>query len=104
MQDCKLTTIDNPFNPFTQSRDWLNFDVKHGYNTQRWIAFFSVMSPKMDDEIIELEVDAAMNEVLEVNPYGMHIKVYKDEADVLIPLANKAYKDSLKQENNKQSA
>lgn len=99
MQDCKVTTMDNPWNPFTHPRDWLRFDTNHGYNTQRWIAFFSVMSPKMDDEMIELEVDAAMNELVEVNPYGLHMKVYKDEADVLIPLANKAYKESLKNSN-----
>lgn len=28
-----ITTIDNPFNPFTQFDDWNKFDCDEGYNT-----------------------------------------------------------------------
>ncbi len=28
-----LTTIDNPFNPFTEWADWYRFDTDMGYNT-----------------------------------------------------------------------
>ena len=28
-----LTTIDNPFNPFTNFDDWYAFDTSKGYNT-----------------------------------------------------------------------
>ena len=27
-----LTTLDNPYNPFEQFDDWLNYDKQYGYN------------------------------------------------------------------------
>ena len=32
-QQCMLTTIDNPFDPFEQFYSWFLFDVEKGYNT-----------------------------------------------------------------------
>ena len=31
--DCRLTTFDNPFDPFDQFTSWLLFDKAKGYNT-----------------------------------------------------------------------
>lgn len=28
-----LTTVDNPYNPFTQFDDWYDYDMMKGYNT-----------------------------------------------------------------------
>lgn len=94
MDDCVLTTIDNPWNPFTHPREWLAFDTAHGYNTNRWVAFFSRDSSRFDDEFRDKEIEYAMNKVLEINPFGLHMKVYKKEADTLIPIANKVYHES----------
>lgn len=91
MSECMVTTIDNKWNPFTQQREWLRHDIDHGYNTQQWIAFLAKVSPKMDDAMYESEVEWAMHELVRINPYGMHLFIFKDEADKLIPLANAAY-------------
>ena len=32
-----------------------------------------------------------LEQLYEINPYGLHIKVYKDEADYLIKIANSIY-------------
>lgn len=29
----RLTTVDNPYNPFTHFSEWFAFDSFHGYNT-----------------------------------------------------------------------
>lgn len=89
--DHALTTMDNPWNPFTHPKEWLQYDIDHGYNTDRWIAYFCDATNEFFDEMRDLEIDYAMNKVLEVNPFGLHIKIYKNDADSMIKLANKVY-------------
>jgi len=38
MQEAMLTTIDNPFNPFTQFDEWKDFDETQGYYTCPYLA------------------------------------------------------------------
>ena len=33
MEKYRLTTKNNPYNPFTQWNDWYFFDLSKGYNT-----------------------------------------------------------------------
>ena len=33
MNNCALTTFDNPFNPFENFDEWFAYDIQHGYNT-----------------------------------------------------------------------
>lgn len=96
MDDYVLTTIDNPWNPFTHPNDWLNHDIAYGYNTNQKIAYFADTSSKMDDEMYEYELQNAMQQVIDNDILGLYIKVYKSEADKLIPLANQAYRNMLK--------
>lgn len=92
-----VTTADNKWNPFTQFEEWLAYDSNHGYNTPQWIDCFCMTSSNLEEFIIEDDVANATKAFLELNPYGIHYKVYEDEADKLIPIMNKAY-SSLKAE------
>ena len=38
LYDCRLTTFDNPFDPFEQFTSWLLFDKEKGYNTCEYLA------------------------------------------------------------------
>ena len=91
----KITTMDNPWNPFTDFDRWHEFDIMGGYRTLEMIARFSKATPEMIDKMYVAEEEYGMNMVLELNPYGIHYKVYDYEADTIIPLANKAYKDTI---------
>ena len=31
--DVAITTLDNPFNPFTDFKQWYSYDIQMGYNT-----------------------------------------------------------------------
>ena len=98
MKQCMLTTIDNCWNPLTHFDEWFAFDREHRYSTIEWLALFSKASPNLEPEDYHEETSYAIDRFLALNPFGLHMKVYEDEADTLIPLANKAYKEMLKQD------
>lgn len=79
-KDVMLTTIDNPYNPFTQFDEWFMFDVEKGYNTCSYLARLSPFSEdstlKEESDDIELVID----EIVACNPLGIYIKVTKDDA------------------------
>lgn len=95
MADYMVTTIDNPWNPFTHYREWLSYDMQNGYFTDQWMYALTKTSNDLRDEEIQEQIDAGVTRLLELDPYGLHVKVYEDEADMVIPLYNKAYRQQL---------
>lgn len=91
MGEYAVTTMDNPWNPFTEYEKWQDWDNKNGYTTNEWLALYALTSSSLDDETNEQIAANGINDFLAFNPFGIHFKVYKDEADKLIPLANEAY-------------
>jgi hypothetical protein len=73
-----LTTIDNPYNPFTQFDDWYAFDVGMGYNTCSYLSRIAIVSEELSDADIDLAIERAIDEILELNLTGKYIKVTKD--------------------------
>lgn len=56
-KDIWVTTVDNPFDPFTQWERWYNFDEQKGYRTCERIARLAHcnvdnLSPKENDELV----------------------------------------------------
>lgn len=73
-----LTTLDNPFNPFTQFDEWYSFDVAHGYNTCGLIARIAMTSNELSDVDNELEVEKAIDVIANENITGNYLKVEQD--------------------------
>jgi len=82
-EDVMLTTIDNPWNPFTHYDEWLAFDEAQGYYTNGLLARVAVSSDELSSFDQELELSRAINEIVKENVSGMHQKVYQDT--VVIP-------------------
>ena len=75
MEEFMLTTVDNPFNPFTQFNEWFRYDMGMHYNTAGYLARIAKITNEMTDEEQEEEINRAMDEICEVNPLGIHKKV-----------------------------
>lgn len=73
-----LTTIDNPFNPFTQFDEWYAFDSSRGYNTPGLLARIAKTSDELSDADNALATESAMDEIVKYNVLGMHLKVKRD--------------------------
>lgn len=76
-----LTTIDNPFNPFTQYDEWFQFDEEKGYHTAQFLAKIAKTSSNMSDSDYEKEVERAIDEIVKFNVRGIDKKVSDSEAE-----------------------
>jgi hypothetical protein len=74
-----LTTIDNPYDPFTEYDEWYVFDGMHGYNTPSMLAYIVVMSTQISEVDQEVAIELAINEILKENVTGMYKKVSLNE-------------------------
>lgn len=69
-----LTTIDNPYDPFTQYDAWLSYDEQAGYYTNEYLARIANTSPAMTDSEVGDAIDSAMDMIIRNDPFGLYIK------------------------------
>ena len=74
-----LTTLDNPYDYFTQFDEWYAFDREKGYNTCNYIARIALTSTEMSEKEYEDAVEDAVNEALRLNITGNYKKVVAKE-------------------------
>ena len=70
-----LTTVDNPFNPFTQFDEWLAWDTNAGYNTSALLGRIAVVSDSLSEPDQALAIQDAIDEIVSENVSGMYRKV-----------------------------
>jgi hypothetical protein len=70
-----LTTVDNPYDPFTQFDEWLAFDVSHGYNSASFLARVATFSNEVSEADQALAIQQAIDEIVAENVNGMWRKV-----------------------------
>jgi hypothetical protein len=76
--DCRLTTIDNPYNPFEQFTSWYSFDVEHHYNTCSLIARLSNVSDDMSQDEIDIEVERVIDEIIKQDFLNIYKKITRN--------------------------
>lgn len=74
-----LTTIDNPFDPFTQFDDWFQFDVIKGYNSCSYLARIARISDAMTEEEKVKEINRAIDEIIQYDLQTIYRKVTEPE-------------------------
>lgn len=79
MRRAMITTIDNPYDPFTQPDLWLMFDIDHKYSTPEKLARFSIDSSALSDSEIEALNELAIDRMIEVDPLKMYKKVVQED-------------------------
>ena len=73
-----ITTIDNPYNYFTQFKEWLDYDRLMGYFTLEYLARIAKLADDLSDEEEQLEIESAIDKIIEWNG-KFYKKVYKNE-------------------------
>ena len=70
-----LTTVDNPFNPFTQFDEWFAFDESKGYHTCAYLARITKTSDELSDADENIAIESAIDEIIRINILGIYRKV-----------------------------
>lgn len=73
-----LTTLDNPYNPFSQFEEWLAFDILHGHRTCELLDIYAVTSSALSDIDIHLAIEQAILDIIHEDIEGIYIRVTKD--------------------------
>lgn len=76
----RLTTEDNPFNPFTQWSEWLFFDISKGYNTCERIASRTSVTTQLPPDVAEKDIEDSIDELIElgaINKQGEFVNYKK---------------------------
>ena len=78
-RDYKLTTFDNPYDPFDDFTKWYMYDVDNGYNTCERLAMEANISDDMTRKEEQEETIRAIDAIIFADPFNIYKKVYKDE-------------------------
>lgn len=73
-----LTTVDNPFNPFTRFDEWLQYDISMGYNTSAFLARIANVSDDLTQQDQAIAIQNAIDEIVQENVLGMWRKVSRN--------------------------
>lgn len=77
----RITTIDNPYDPFDSFTSWLSYDKEKGYNSCEYLARIAKTSDQLTDEENEREIERAIDEIISVNPLNIYRKVIREMKD-----------------------
>lgn len=75
MTICAITTKDNPYDPFTQFREWYNFDIDKGYYSCVYLDRIAHTSEQLSDEENARETERAIDEIIKYDFRNIYKKV-----------------------------
>lgn len=70
-----LTTLDNPFNYFTDFKAWYAYDTEKGYNTLGLLDRVIITSDDLSYADQVLAREQAIDEIIKENVTGLYAKV-----------------------------
>lgn len=64
MSKTMLTTIDNPYDPFTNYDEWLAYDESHGHYSNSMLARVAIHSDELSEADQEQAIENAIDEII----------------------------------------
>lgn len=80
MKRFRLSTIDNPFDPFDQFEQWFLFDEEKGYHSCAYLGRIARTSEALSDVENEAEIERAIDEIIKYDFMGIYQKIERDIA------------------------
>lgn len=81
VRETALTTIDNPYSPFSQFDDWYSYDTEKGYDCCGYIDRMKTVLKEdttyLSEESEDSIIDNVIDEIVKVDPTKLFVKVEK---------------------------
>lgn len=71
----RLTTIDNPWDPFNNFDEWFEFDIEKGYNSCGIVDRIAKTNDSMSEAEVKATIDAAIDRFVADDPLNLYISV-----------------------------
>ena len=92
MNDYMLTTMDNPYNPWTEYEDWYLRDQQHGYNLPGYLArIYDTINTDPTNLDNMVAWGQATRDIVDHNIYGNIVLVKNPEFNKLLPEEEEGY-------------
>lgn len=78
MAEHMLSTVDNPWNPFTHFDEWFAYDSLCQYDTLGFLARIVITSDDLSEYHQSQAIETAIEEIVRENVTGLYIKVTAD--------------------------
>lgn len=76
-EKCMITTIDNPYSPFDDFVNWLQFDNLMNYGTCELLARYCFISDSLSDFETDEIRSEAIDEIVKSDPRKIYKKVWE---------------------------
>ena len=70
-----LSTVDNPYDPFTEWDEWLAYDLFAGHHTCEYLARVSTNSDALSESVQKHNDYLTMKTIVNEDPFGLYIIV-----------------------------
>lgn len=77
LKECMITTIDNPYDYFTDFVNWFMFDTEKGYNTCSYLARLAEVTDSMSQPEINKEIERCVDDMIKYDFMNIYKKIYK---------------------------
>ena len=75
MSRVRLTTVDNPYDPFEQFTSWFLFDEEKGYHSTSYLGRIARTSDELYDEDNNRQEERAIDEIIKYDFRNIYRKV-----------------------------
>ncbi len=79
-----LSTIDNPFNPWTQFDEWYTWDQQAGYHTLAFQARIVRTSGSLSDADQDVALENGIEEIIRENVLGLYVRIPEPEESSVV--------------------
>lgn len=78
MMQHMITTVDNPYDPFTEFDKWYTWDTSKGYNSSAFLARVTRSSEALSEGDQMMDIERAIDEIVLFDVLDVYMKVSKD--------------------------